>query len=331
MSKTALITGITGQDGAYLSKLLLSKGYKVYGVTRDRLELDDKNLRYLNITSSVNLIELPQLDTERMKKILEVTKPDEIYNLSSQSSVGYSFKDPYSTLQYNILSVLYWLEGIKLINPAIRFYQASSSEMFGNVPPTDLPLKESLVFNPASPYGISKASAHWLAVNYRDSNHIFSSCGILFNHESALRGNKFVVKKIINTAVKIKMGLHKNILTLGNLDIKRDWGYAPEYVKAMWLMLQQNEPGDFLICSGNVMSLHDLLKLVFDNLGLDISQHVKQDTSLLRPNDLEIIYGDNTKAKSLLGWDYHMSNKELIDQLINDEYEFINWELDNNR
>jgi GDPmannose 4,6-dehydratase len=327
MSKTALITGITGQDGAYLAKLLLSKGYTVFGVTRDRLDVDDKNLRYLGIDEDVQLIELPQLDKDRIFKILRKTQPDEIYNLSSQSSVGHSFTDPYSTLQYNIMSVLYWLEGIKNINKDINYYQASSSEMFGNVPVSDLPLRESLVFHPASPYGISKATAHWLAVNYRESSNIFSACGILFNHESALRGGRFVVKKIINTAVKIKMGLYTEKLTLGNLNIQRDWGYAPEYVKAMWLILQQNHPGDFLICSGNVMPLSSLVESVFHKLGLDQRQYIVQDPSLLRPNDLEIIYGDNTKAKSLLGWEYKMTNEELIQQLIDDEYDYVRWEL----
>jgi len=327
MSHTALITGVTGQDGAYLSRFLLEKGYKVIGITRDRLDIDYRNLRYLDIESEVELIELPQLDKDRMRRILEKRRPDEIYNLSSQSSVGYSFVDPYNTLHYNILSVLYWLEVIKSSGAPIRYYQASSSEMFGNVRPSDLPLRESLVFHPASPYGISKAAAHWLAINYRESNGIFSACGILFNHESPLRGNRFVVKKITNTAVKIMMGLYQGKLKLGNLNIQRDWGYAPEYIKAMWLMLQQEQPGDFLICSGNVLSLNDLVHMVFQKLNLDVDKYVEQDEALLRPNDLEIIYGDNSKAKSLLGWKYDMSNEALIGKLIEDEIKFIEWEL----
>lgn len=327
MSKTALITGITGQDAAYLSQLLLERGYKIFGITRDRLEFDNRNLRYLNIAHEIELIELQQLDRERMSKILKKTNPDEIYNLSSQSSVGQSFQDPYSTLHYNILSVLYWLEGIKAFNSDIRYYQASSSEMFGNVRPSDLPLRESLIFHPASPYGISKAAAHWLAINYRESNGLFSSCGILFNHESPLRGNKFVVKKIINTAVKIKLGLFQGELMLGNMQIQRDWGYAPEYVKAMWLMLQQQAPEDFLICSGNVLSLQELVTLVFGKLDLDAERYVRQNEDLLRPNDLKIIYGDNSKAKAVLGWNYNMSNNDLIEKLIEDEHHFIDWEL----
>jgi GDPmannose 4,6-dehydratase len=325
--KKAIIIGITGQDGPYLAELLLKKGYKVYGVTRDVLDYNDKKLRYLGINNEVEIIELSSLDKDRIIKVLKKICPHEVYNLSSQSSVGYSFVDPFSTLNYNVLSVLNWLYAIKAADNTIKFYQASSSEMFGNVPVEDLPLKESLIFRPASPYGISKAAAHWVAVNYRESNNIFSACGILFNHESPLRGENYVVKKVINTAVKIKKGLHEGPVILGNLEVKRDWGYAPEYVKAMWLILQQETPGDFLICSGNVLSLKDLVDEVFNNLGLDKKLCLKQDPSLLRPVDLEIIFGDNTKAKEQLGWDYNISNKELIKKLIVEEEKFIDWEL----
>ncbi len=326
MIKTAIIIGITGQDGSYLAELLLQKGYKVYGITRDILDYDDKKLKYLGINNDVEIIELSSLDKARIIKVLKKINPAEVYNLSSQSSVGYSFVDPFSTLNYNVLSVLNWLYAIRAVDSKIKFYQASSSEMFGNVPEKDLPLKESLIFRPASPYGISKAAAHWVAVNYRESNNIFSSCGILFNHESPLRGENYVVKKIINTAVKIKKGVHPGPLVLGNLEVKRDWGYAPEYVKAMWLILQQKIPGDFLICSGNVMALKDLVNKVFKILNLDIGVHLKQDPSLLRPVDLEIIYGDNTKAKEQLGWNYNISNDELIKRLVVEEEKFIDWE-----
>lgn len=327
MPKKAIIIGITGQDGAYLAQLLLQKGYSVFGVTRDVLDHDDKRLRYLGIEKELEMIELSSLDKDRVMKVLKKIGPCEVYNLSSQSSVGYSFVDPFSTLNYNILSVLNWLYAIRATDPAVRFYQASSSEMFGNVPVEDLPLKESLLFHPASPYGISKAAAHWLVVNYRESNRIFASCGILFNHESPLRGDNYVVKKVINTAVKIKKGLHKGPLVLGNMEVKRDWGYAPEYVKAMWLILQQEKPGDFLICSGNVMSLKDLVHTVFNSLGLEKEQYLSQDPSLLRPVDLDIIYGDNTKAKKELGWKYDIKNEELIAKLIEEEEKFIEWEL----
>jgi len=325
--RKAIITGISGQDGSYLALLLLQKGYEVYGISRDILNFPDKNLRYLGIEKEVKVIELAQLDKEKVQKILSKIQPDELYNLSSQSSVGYSFQDPYDTLNYNILSVLFWLEGIRKISPGTRFYQASSSEMFGNVRSGDLPLKESLVFNPASPYGISKASAHWLAVNYRTANNVFAACGILFNHESPLRGPNFVVKKVINQAVKIAMGLQKDPLVLGNLNIQRDWGYAPDYVLAMWEILQLGEASDFLICSGNVMSLQELVGKVFDQLNINIEEYLRQDSMLLRPKELDIIYGDNTKAKSLLNWGYDRSNDDLIKTLIEDEHHFIQWEM----
>jgi GDPmannose 4,6-dehydratase len=325
--KRAIIIGISGQDGSYLAKLLLENGYYVFGITRDALDFKDKNLRYLGIDDEIELIELASLNKEKILKILKKVHPTEVYNLSAQSSVGLSFGDPFGTIEYNVSSVLYWLDCIQSFDPGIKFYQASSSEMFGNVRPTDLPLKESLIFRPASPYGISKAAAHWVAVNYRESSQVFSSCGILFNHESALRGPNYVVKKIINTAVRIKMGITSEKLKLGNISIKRDWGYAPEYVKAMWLIMQHDEPGDFLICSGNVWSLSELAQYVFDALKLDFNKHLSIDGSLLRPNDLEIIYGDNSKAKELLGWDYNLTNKGLVDRLLEDEFDFVQWEL----
>lgn len=325
--RKAIIIGITGQDGSYLARLLLEKGYKVIGITRDGLEFNDNNLRYLGICADIEVIELVDPNKEKIIRILKNIKPTEVYNLAAQSSVGYSFIDPFSTLEYNISSVLYWLECIKICDPSIRFYQASSSEMFGNVRPTDLPLKESLIFRPASPYGISKAAGHWLVVNYREINKMFCSCGILFNHESPLRGSNYVVKKIINTAVKIKMGLINSPLTLGNIDIKRDWGYAPDYVKAMWLIMQHKEPGDFLICSGNVWSLRELVTYVFNSLQLDMEKYLVVDKALFRPKDLEIIWGDNSKAIELLGWKYNLTNEALIEKLLEDEFKYIEWEL----
>jgi GDPmannose 4,6-dehydratase len=325
--KSAIIIGISGQDGSYLAKLLLSKGYKVYGITRDMLEFKDINLIYLGIRPEIEIIELAVPDKDRILRILQKIKPIEIYNLAAQSSVGYSFIDPFSTLDYNISSVLYWLECIKICNTEIKFYQASSSEMFGNVRPIDLPVKESLIFRPASPYGISKAAGHWLAINYRETNNIFSSCGILFNHESPLRGSNYVVKKVINFAVNIAMGRTLGPLKLGNLHIKRDWGYAPDYVYAMWLILQYNIPSDFLICSGNVWSLDELVTCVFDLLNLDIDKYVVFDKTLLRPIDLESMYGDNSKAKDLLGWNYNLTNEDLIKKLLEDEFNFVEWAL----
>ncbi len=326
MTKTAIIIGITGQDGSYLAKLLLCKEYKVFGVTRDVLDYNDKNLRFLGISDDVTLIELSSLDPVRIIKVLKKIKPDEVYNLSSQSSVGFSFVDPLSTLNFNILSVLNWLEAIKKVNHGIKFYQASSSEMFGNVRPSDLPLKESLIFRPASPYGISKAAAHWLTVNYREAYNLFSACGILFNHESCLRGSNYVVKKIINAAVKIKLRLRTESIKVGNTSVKRDFGYAPHYVEAMWGILQHEEAEDFLICSGNVMSLNELIDKVMLHLQLDREKYITIDPQLFRPVDLEKIYGDNTKAKNKLHWDYNLTNDELINHLVEDEFRYIQWE-----
>ena len=324
--KKAIIIGVSGQDGAYLSQLLLEKGYKVIGVSRQLNNSPFTNLRYLNVLSEIEMLELPENNAEAVEQILLTHKPDEVYNLGAQSSVGQSFVDPIYTVNYNILSVLHWLEGIKKLQLNTRFYQASSSEMFGNVRSTDLPLSESLLFHPASPYGVSKAAAHWLAVNYREANGIFSACGILFNHESALRGPNFVVKKIINAAIQIKLGLKTDPISVGNTAIQRDWGYAPKYVEAMWKILQHSVAEDFLICSGNVMSLSDLVTIVMRKLDLDIEKHLTIDQNLFRPVDLEVIYGDNTKAKKILNWDYNISNEELIDLLIADEYTFIEWE-----
>jgi len=327
--KKAIIIGITGQDGSYLARLLLDKGYHVVGITRDALDHKDANLRYLGIGPEIEMIELSVLNQDKILRILKKVKPAEVYNLSAQSSVGYSFIDPFSTLDYNVHSVLYWLEAIKIYDQGIKFYHASSSEMFGNVRETDLPLKESLIFRPASPYGISKAAAHWLVVNCRETNEIFCSCGILFNHESPLRGENYVVKKVINTAVKIKMGLTAGPLKLGNVFIKRDWGFAPDYVQAMWLIMQHKEPSDFLICSGNVWSLNDLVSYSFSLQDLDVDEYVVYDKSLLRSKDLDMIYGDNSKAKDSLGWEYNLTNELLIDKLFEEEFKFVEWELQN--
>jgi len=325
--KNALIIGATGQDGAYLSKLLLSKNYKIFGITRNIIIPELKNLQYLQIDKDVQLIELPQLDQKRGEQILIKFQIDEVYNLSAQSSVGYSFVDPIGTVNFNVMSVLNWLEAIKKVNNSIKFYQASSSEMFGNIRPEDLPLKESLVFHPVSPYGVSKVAAHLLTVNYRESQNIFASCGILFNHESCLRGSNYVVKKILNSAVKIKMGLQRSPIKVGNLSIQRDWGYAPAYVEAMWRILQANSAEDFLICSGKVTSLQSLIEMILAKLGLEYETTIQIDQELFRPVDLGISYGDNTKAKQLLGWEYEMDTNHLIDQLITDETRFIEWEL----
>lgn len=327
MSKKALITGITGQDGPYLAKFLFNKGYEVIGITRDTTEPNTKKLRYLGIEDKIHLLKADLLDLSNVMRIVEKYEPQEIYNLAAQSSVRLSFEQPIGTLQFNIISTANLLEAVRIVNSKIKFYQASSSEMFGRIEKKNLPVDENFIFHPVSPYGISKAAAHWTTINYREAYGIFTACGILFNHESVLRGKNFVTKKIINTAIKIKQG-SSNKLTLGDLKISRDWGYAPRYVEAMYLMLQHDKPIDCIICSGEVHSLEEFVRKVFQRLDLDFDKFVAIDKSLYRPVDLEIIYGDNSKAKKMLGWQYNMHFDELIDSLIEDEIDFINWELD---
>lgn len=326
--KTAIITGITGQDGAYLASYLLNKHYNVIGVVRNASVANVKNLKYLGVYDKIILIEANLLDLSNIIRILDKNKPDEFYNLAAQSSVSLSFEQPIGTLEFNIVSVANILEAIKIVNPKIKFYQASSSEMFGNVRKENLPVNESFVFHPVSPYGISKAAAHWITVNYREAYGVFSACGILFNHESVLRGNHFVTKKILNTAVKISMGEAEK-LNLGNLKICRDWGYAPKYVEAMWLMLQQESPKDYIICSGEAHSLEELVQKVFGKLDLELEKFVTIDKNLYRPVDLEIIYGDNSEARETLGWNHDMSFDQLINKLIEDEIQYVQLEIDN--
>lgn len=322
--KTALITGITGQDGAYLSKFLLEKGYNVIGIARDTSDIRTVNLSYLGILDDIELVKANLLDLSNILRIISRYKPDEIYNLAAQSSVGLSFEQPIGTLEFNIISTANMLEAIRIVSPSARFYNASSSEMFGKMKKEDLPVTEETVLHPVSPYSISKASAHWITINYREAYNIYSVCGILFNHESALRGENFVTKKIIEKAVQIKAGSAGKI-KLGNLSISRDWGYAPEYIKAMWLMLQQEKPDDFIICSGEHHTLKEFTEGVFHNLGISFEETVSIDEDLYRPVDLEIIYGDNSKAKNVLGWDYNISFNSLISKLIEDEIAFQAW------
>lgn len=326
--KTALITGITGQDGAYLSQLLLSKGYKVVGIARDTSDFRLRNLLYLGINDKIELQKANLQDLSNIIRILDKVKPDEIYHLAAQSSVGLSFEQPIGTLEFNIISTANLLEAVRIVNPKIRIYNSSSSEMYGKVAKENLPVRENSVLHPVSPYSISKASAHWITINYREAYGLYSVCGILFNHESCLRGENFVTKKILNTAVKIKNG-QAGELKLGNLNVYRDWGYAPEFVKAMWLMLQQETPDDYIICSGEYDSLENFVKKVFDELQLDEKKYLKTDKALLRPVELEVIYGDNSKAKKNLNWKYNISFDELIKLLVRDEQQFVNWESEN--
>lgn len=327
--KTSIITGIAGQDGAYLARLLLGHGYRVIGLTRSLSGLQDFRLKYLGILDQVELIEMPELSKDLLIPLLDKIEPDEVYNLAAQSSVGLSFAIPHETIQFNILSVLSWLEAISVVDKKIKFYQASSSEMFGNIKQDQLPLRENLLFHPASPYGISKAAAHWLIINYREAKQVFAANGILFNHESALRGPNYVVKKIINHLTKIQLGLTEDLLYVGNTSIRRDWGYAPYYIEAMYRILQHDQPDDFLICSGNVMSLDDLIEMVCRQLHLSKEKYIRVDPQLFRLNELYEIYGDPSKARSVLHWDYNLTNQQLVDQLIRDEMAFIDWQQQN--
>lgn len=329
MSKTALITGICGQDGPYLAQLLLGKGYNIVGTTRSLKNKNTQGLRFLGIENEVDLIEINDFSVKNLQKIIRRHKPTEIYNLAAQSSVGVSFSKPIETVQENVMSVLSWLESIKQSGKDISFYQASSSEMYGNVSVADLPIKEGLIFNPASPYGISKASAHWLTVNYREAYGLRAGCGILFNHESPLRGANYVIKKILHQVILIAEGIQNKPIQVGNLNIERDWGYAPEYVKAMWGILQQDQLDDYHICSGTVISLKEFVSKIFSEFKLDPGQHIIVNPQLYRPVDLKAIYGDNSKAKNKLGWNYSISTDKLIKQLIADEYEFIEWQARN--
>jgi len=313
--KKALITGITGQDGAYLAKLLLEKGYEVIGLTRSYSLGSLYKLEYLEIKDSISIIECDLLDFSNILKLITNIMPNEIYNLSAQSSVGSSFNQPIGTFQYNTISVLNILESIKIVDRGIKFYQASSSEMFGKV--KKLPISEDTPMHPLSPYAVSKASAHWLSVNYREAYSIFTSCGILFNHESFLRSKNFFVKKVIQDSLDIHFG-KKDILAVGNIDIKRDFGYSPKYVEAMYLMLQQDEPGDYIICSGESVSLRNIILYTFNKLNIN-DERLVIDQNLYRPTEIDNIYGSNEKAKDKLNWSYNYNFMEVLDMLIDEE------------
>ena len=327
--KMAMITGITGQDGAYLSKFLLAKGYNIIGVLRKNKKSNLKNLEYLGVSNKIKFIKMDLLDLPFIIKILENNNIDEIYNFAAQSSVGLSFNIPIETINFNIISTANLLEAIRIVNPKIKYYQASSSEMFGNVEKQNLPINETTAFHPISPYGTSKAASHWITVNYREIYNMFAVCGICFNHESVLRGYNFVTKKITDTAVKISMGF-TNEIKLGNLKIFRDWGYAPNYIEAMWLMLQQDTPEDYVISSGEAHSLEEFAKKVFKKLKLDIEKFIRIDRNLYRPTDLKINYGDSSKAKNKLKWNYNMNFEQLINRLVDDELKYFDWKIKHN-
>lgn len=313
--KTAIITGITGQDGAYLTRLLLDKGYTIKGLVRSISASGISRLDYLGITDKVELIECDLCDMSQVLHIVSRVRPAEIYNLAAQSSVSQSFQQPIGTMDFNIHSVLNLLETIRRVDPSIRFYQASSSEMFGKV--NQLPITEESHVHPLSPYAISKVTGHYICINYRESYGLHTSCGILFNHESYLRGEQFFVKKLIKGALDIRYG-KREFLEFGNIGIRRDFGWSESYVEAMWLMLQQEIPDDYVISSGRSVSLKEIADYVFDNLGLDKSL-IRISPDLFRPTDIEDIYGSNEKARRKLNWDYQMDFRDVLDRIIKEE------------
>jgi GDPmannose 4,6-dehydratase len=307
----ALITGITGQDGSYLAELLLEKGYEVVGMVRR--SSTESFERIDHIKDRLTLAQADLLDQLSIVNIIDQYRPAEVYNLAAQSFVPASWTQPMLTGEFNALGVTKILEAIRLVDKKIKFYQASSSEMFGQVRET--PQNENTPFYPRSPYGVAKVYAHWITVNYRESFGIHASSGILFNHESPRRGLEFVTRKITDAAARIKLGLADKV-KLGNLAAQRDWGYAGDYVDAMWLMMQQPEPDNFVIATGHTHSVEKLTRLAFEQVGLDFKDHVVIDPALVRPAEVDLLVGDASKAKKMLGWEPKVSFEALIKMMV---------------
>jgi len=316
LQKTALICGVSGQDGALLAKLLLSKGYHVVGTSRDAQASSFSNLERLGIGSDVELVSMSLSDFRSVLQVVDKTKPDEIYNFAGQSSVGLSFEQPVETLESHATGTLNLLEVVRFLGGDIRIYNAGSGECFGDV--GSISANEKTPFYPRSPYAVAKAAAFWEAVNYREAYGLYVCSGILFNHESPLRPARFVTKKIVKAACRIANGSGET-LKLGNLSIKRDWGWAEEYVDAMWRMLQQNEAEDFVIATGQSNSLEDFVNQAFQVVGLDWREHVVSDESLLRPSEIMENKGDSSKAKDKLGWKPTLLMNDVIQKMIEAE------------
>ena len=317
-NKRALITGITGQDGSYLTEFLLNKDYEVFGLVRRTSTVNLERIKH--IEDKITLISGDLLDQNSLINAIKESNPDELYNLASQSFVPASWKQPVFTGEATALGVARVLEAIRAVNPKIKFYQASSSEMFGKV--REVPQTEKTQFYPRSPYGVAKLYGHWITVNYRESYNMFCCSGILFNHESPRRGLEFITRKVTNAAAKIKLGL-SNELRLGNLDAKRDWGFTGDYVKAMWLMLQQDKPDDYVISTGITHSVRDLVQIAFDYVNLNWKDYVIVDPKFVRPAEVELLLGDSTKALKKLGWESETSFEELIKMMIDADLERI--------
>lgn len=335
MKKTALITGINGQDGAYLAALLLEKGYEVYGADRRRVDSFSWRLQELGINEKVKHIYMDLLEFNNIYNVIKKVQPDEIYNLAAQSFVAISFEQPLLTSDVDGMGVLRILEAIKAINPKIKYYQASTSEMFGKV--QEMPQKETTPFHPRSPYGVAKLYAHWMTKNYRESYGIFACSGILFNHESPFRGIEFVTKKITNQVAKIKLGLAEKI-TLGNIDAQRDWGYAKDYVKGMWKMLQHDTPDDYVLATGETNTIRRFVELAFDYIGIKIKWEGKGvdekgydaatgrllvdiSPEFYRPCEVDLLIGDATKAQEILQWQATTKLEKLVGLMIDYDLE----------
>jgi GDPmannose 4,6-dehydratase len=315
-ARRALITGITGQDGSYLAELLLDEGYEVYGVVR-RASTESFE-RIAHLTGRVELLQADLLDQASLQEALRSSRPHEVYNLAAQSFVPTSWSQPVLTAEFTAVGVTRMLEALRNVDPSIRFYQASSSEMFGKV--QQVPQTEVTPFYPRSPYGVAKAYGHFITVNYRESYDLYAVSGILFNHESPRRGLEFVTRKISDGVARIKLGLARE-LAMGNLDAQRDWGYAGDYVRAMWLMLQQDQPDDFVIATNTMHSVRDAIEIAFAHVGLDPEQHVTIDPRFLRPAEVEELRGDASKAKQTLGWTPQVGFDELMKMMVDADLE----------
>ena len=317
--KTAFITGISGMDGSHLADLLLTKGYKVYGMERRSSNVSDINTKHLK--DKITILNGDITDQNSLLRCLKESNPDEVYNLATQSLVGESWNTPEQTSNVTGLGVLRILEAIREFNPKIKFYQASSSEMFGRM--VENPANENTPFYPRSPYGVSKLYGHWITKNYRESYDMFACSGILFNHESERRGIEFVTRKISDGVARIKLGLSDHI-SLGNLEAKRDWGYAPDYVEAMWLMLQQDTPDDYVIATGETYSIREFLDIAFNHIGItDWGPYIKQDPQFMRPAEVDVLRGNSSKAKKSLTWTPKTNFINLVKKMVNNDLNLL--------
>jgi GDPmannose 4,6-dehydratase len=319
---TAVITGITGQDGSYLAEFLLAKGYRVVGMVRRTSS--DPLVRIAHVLEDVELVPGDLHDQWSLMDLLRKYEPDEVYNLGAQSYVLTSWNQPVLTAEVTALGVTRILEAIRTFNPEIKFYQASSSEVFGKV--REVPQRETTPLHPRSPYGVAKAYGHWITVNYRESYDLFACSGILFNHESPRRGLEFVTRKVSYAVARIKQGVDDS-LGLGNLEPSRDWGFAGDYVKAMWLMLQQDEPDDFVVATGLAHTVREMVEIAFSRVGLDYQDFVVTDEAMKRPAEVDHLIGDSSKAKAVLGWEPEVSFRELIEMMVDADMELVEREL----